>query len=132
MLHRGCGELPRMEVEMDTKHEDLTSAERSYLEHAERAQGQGQTLAQYCRQAGLNPHVLYSARRRLKAKGVLLQGPKRQRASGKPKQFITVSVSESARAGSLICRLRHPSGWVMECGSWPEPSWLNDLTGEHR
>jgi len=117
---------------MDTKHEDLTAAERSYLEHAERAQVQGQTLAEYCRQTGLSPHVLYSARRQLKAKGVLAQAPKRQRASGKPRQFIAVKVGESARAGSLICRLRHPSGWVMECGSWPEPSWLKDLTGEHR
>jgi hypothetical protein len=60
---------------MDTKHEGLTAAERSYLEHAERAQGQGQTLAEYCRQTGLSPHVLYSARRQMKAKGVLWTCP---------------------------------------------------------
>lgn len=117
---------------MDTKHEGLTAAERGYLEHAERAQGQGQTLAEYCRQTGLSPHVLYSARRQLKAKGVLPEAPKRQRVPQKPAQFITVSVGESARAGALVCRLRHPSGWVMECGSWPEPNWLKDVTGEHR
>lgn len=68
----------------------------------------------------------------LKAKGFLPQAPKRQRSSEKPGQFITASVGDSARPGSLICRLRHPSGWLMECGSWPEPSWLRDLTGEHR
>ena len=77
---------------MDRKHEDLTAAESRYLEHAERAKGQGQTLAEYCRQLGLSPHVLYSARRQLKIKGVLAQAPRRQRASGKPGQFITVSV----------------------------------------
>ena len=95
---------------MDTKHEGLTGAERSYLEHAERAQGQGQTLAEYCRQTGLSPHILYSARRQLKAKGVLPEAPKGRRVSKKPGQFITVSVGESGRTGSLICRLRHPSG----------------------
>ena len=131
MLHPDSGALPRMEVEMDTKHEELTAAERSYLEHAERAQGQGQTLAEYCRQTGLSPHVLYSARRQLKAKGVLARAPRRQHVSRKTRQFIAVTVGESARSGSMICRLRHPSGWVMECGSWPEPSWLKDLTGEH-
>jgi len=115
---------------MDTKHDDLTAVERSYLEHAERAQGQGQTLAEYCRQTGLSAHVLYSARRQLKAKGILEQTPKRQRVPRRPGRFITVSVAESARSGALVCRLRHPSGWVMECASWPEPSWLKSLTGE--
>jgi hypothetical protein len=119
-----------MEVEMEMKHEELTAAERSYLEHADRAQAQGQTLAEYCRQTGLSPHVLYSARRQLKAKGILGQAPKRQRVPRKSGQFITVSVGEPARPGALMCRLRHPSGWVMECASWPEPSWLKGLTGE--
>ena len=95
--HRGCGELPRVEVDMDRKHEELTAAERSYLEHAERTKGQGQTLAEYCRQLGLSPRVLYSARRQLKIKGLLAQAPRRQRASGKPGQFITVSVAQSAQ-----------------------------------
>ncbi len=37
---------------MDTKHEDLTAGE-----HVERAQSQGQTVAEYCRQTGLSAHV---------------------------------------------------------------------------
>lgn len=115
---------------METKYEDLTAAESRYLEHAERAQSQGQTLAEYCRRTGLSPHVLYSARRQLKMKGVVAQPLKRRRLSDKPGQFITVSVSEPARAVSAPCRLRHPSGWVMECASWPEASWLRELTGE--
>jgi hypothetical protein len=48
-----CDPLPRTEVEMDTKHEDLTAAE-----HAERAESQGQTVAEYCQLAGLSPHAL--------------------------------------------------------------------------
>ena len=57
---------------MDTKHEDLTAAERSYLEHAERALGQGQALAEYCRQAGLSPHVLYRVCQQLQRQDVQL------------------------------------------------------------
>jgi hypothetical protein len=22
------------------------------------------------------------------------------------------------------CRLRHPSGWELECEGWPDPLWL--------
>jgi hypothetical protein len=117
---------------METKSEDLTAAESRYLEHAERAQSQGQTLAEYCRRMGLSPHVLYSARRQLKIKGTLARGPKRQRVPGRLGQFVTVSVAEPARPVSALCRLRHPSGWVMECGGWPDASWLRDLTGESR
>jgi hypothetical protein len=42
---RRVSELPRPDVEMDTKHEEFTAAE-----HVERAQGQGQTVAKHYRQ----------------------------------------------------------------------------------
>jgi hypothetical protein len=34
--------------------------------------------------------------------------------------------AERPMAGS-VCRLRHPSGWMIECGTWPEPRWLAGL-----
>lgn len=108
---------------MDTKHEELTAAE-----HAERAQSQGQTVVEYCRQTGLSVHALYSARRQLKEKGVLPGAPRRRRVPKKPGKFMTVSVAQSAPA--IVCRLRHPSGWVVECASLPDPRWMKDLTGE--
>jgi len=110
---------------MDTKHEELTAAE-----HAERAQSQGQTVVEYCRQSGLSVHALYSARRQLKEKGVLRAAPKQRRVLKKPGKFLTVSVAESVPAAA--CRLRHPSGWVIECGELPDPSWMKELTGERR
>lgn len=104
---------------MDTKHEDLTATE-----HAERAESQGQTVAEYCRQTGLSPHALYSVRRQLKEKGA----PKRRRVSRKPGKFITVRVADSVPA--VVCRVRHPTGWVIECASWLDPSWMKQLTGD--
>ena len=106
---------------MDTKHEEMTAAE-----HVERAQSQGQTVADYCRQTGLSVHALYSARRQLKDKGLRPEAPKRRPARKKAGKFIAVSVTEPA----VVCRVRHPAGWVIECASWPDPSWMKELTGE--
>ena len=108
---------------MDTKHEELTASE-----HVERAQSQGQTVAEYCRQTGLRPHALYSARRQLRKNGALPGSPKRRQAKRKPGKFIAVSVTEPVPV--VVCRVRHPTGWVIECASWPDPSWLKGLTGE--
>ena len=108
---------------MDTKHEDLTAAE-----HLERAQGQGQTVADYCRQTGLSPHALYSARRQLGKTGTLAGSPKRRQARRKLGKFIAVSVADSVPA--VVCRVRHPAGWVIECVSWPDPGWMKALAGE--
>ena len=107
---------------METKHEELTAAE-----HAELAQSQGKTVVEYCRQTGLSVHALYSARRELKEKGVLPGSPKRRQVRKKPGKFIAVSVAESVPA--VVCRVRHPSGWVVECASWPDPRWMQELTG---
>jgi len=98
---------------MDTKHEELTA-----IEHVERAQSLGQTVADYCRQTGLSVHALYSARRQLRKKGELPGAPKRRprKAGG----FIAVSLAGVALA--VVCRVRHPAGWVIECASWPDPS----------
>jgi transposase-like protein len=108
---------------MDTKHEEMTAAE-----HVERAQSQGQTVADYCRQAGLSVHVLYSARRQLREKGLLPGASKRRPVRKKAGKFITVRVAEAAP--TVVCRVRHPAGWVIECASWPDPNWMKELTGE--
>ncbi len=110
---------------MDTKHEDLTAGE-----HVERAQSQGQTVAEYCRQTGLNAHVLYSARRQLRKSGALPGSHKRRRVRNEPAKFIAVSVTDSVPA--VVCRVRHPTGWVIECASWPDPNWIKELAGERR
>lgn len=114
---------------MDTKHEELTPAERKYLEHARAAESQGVRLAQYYRANGLSVYSLYNVRRRLIKKGIVARGRGgRSTASSKPERFIAVRVAPVGMGA--VCRLRHPSGWLIECGSWPEVSWLRELTGE--
>ena len=108
---------------MDTKQDEMTATE-----HVERAQSQGQTVAEYCRQTGLSVHALYSARRQLKDKGQLPGALKRRPVRKKLGRFIAVNVPEAAP--TMVCRVRHPAGWVIECASWPDPSWMKELTGE--
>jgi len=108
---------------MDTKREEMTATE-----HVERAQSQGQTVAEYCRQTGVSVHALYSARRQLKDKGLVPGLPKQQPVRKKAGKFIAVSVTEAVPA--IVCRVRHSTGWLIECASWPDPSWMKQLTGE--
>jgi hypothetical protein len=114
---------------MNTKHEGLSPVEKDFLEHAQAAKSQGVPLSQYCRTAALNVSSLYNIRRQLVKRGVL----PRQRAVAKrvsKKAFVAVRVVPPTVASGSVCRLRSPSGWVIECANWPEPSWMKELTGE--
>lgn len=85
---------------MDTKHEEMTAAQ-----HVERAESQGQTVAEYCRQTGLSVHALYGAWRELKEKGLLAGARKRRPVGKKAGKFIAVSVTKAVPA--VVCRVRH-------------------------
>ncbi len=115
---------------------ELTRREREYLEHLRQAQAQKLTLAQYCRARGLRAQSLYSVSSKLASKGNLVHRggamlAKRPQASD---QFVAVRVAPMATSGTgAVCRLRHPSGWTIECANWPQASWMAALVngGEH-
>jgi len=113
---------------MDIKHEDLTAGERRYLEHARVAESQGISLLQYYRAKGLSVYTLYNIRRGLIRKGVVARGRAVGAMQAKSGGFIEVRVAPSdAQTTSPKCQLRHPSGWVIECGSLPDVRWLSAL-----
>lgn len=107
----------------------LTRREQRYTEHAQRAQAQGLTLAQYCRESGVNVQSLYNAKRELRRKGALetVAQPK----TNEPAKFIAVRVAHAApsTAAGTVCRLRSANGWVLECASWPSASWVVECLG---
>jgi hypothetical protein len=119
----------------------LTGGERRYLEHVRRAQSRGMVLSEYCRAVGLNPYALYSMRRQMRRKGKLppaaaaVRGKERT-GGGVPRRFVAVRVTETAVAAEstggsgMVCRLRHESGWVLECAGWPPAAWLRELARE--
>ena len=113
------------------KQDDLTRAERRFLERAAEAQQQGVTLEQYYRACGLSIGWLYNIRRQLQGKGVMVPEPTARITAVTSGKFVEVCVRPAAMSGeSAVCRVRHPSGWMIECASWPEVSWMRQLIGE--
>jgi hypothetical protein len=106
------------------------------LEHLRQAQAQKLTLAQYCRARGLRAQSLYSVSSKLAGKGYV--GHRTVEVVAKPlqatNQFMAVRVAPVATNSSgAVCRLRHPSGWMIECMDLPQASWMAALVqgGEH-
>ena len=110
---------------------DLTRAERRFLERAAEAQEQGLTLQEYYRRCGLSVGWLHNIRRQLQGKGVAVPEPRARSAVVTSGKFVEVCLKGATRnEGSALCRVRHPSGWMIECASWPEVSWVRELMGE--
>jgi hypothetical protein len=115
---------------MDNR-EELTRAERRFLERAAEAQERGVTLEEYYRGSGLSVGWMYNIRRQLQGKGVVVPEPSAPSAVVTSGKFVEVCVRAGTRSeGSAICRVHHPSGWMIECASWPEASWVRQLLGE--
>ena len=61
--------------------------------------------------------------------------PTRPQLASGPEKFVQVRVQDALGEAELavrgpVCRLHHPSGWLIECGMWPQPQWLLQLMGE--
>ena len=116
----------------EQKHEELTLGERRYLERVREAQGEGVSLHDYYLAHGLSVRMLSRVQRQLAHKGIVISPSSAPVEAGKPGKLIEVHVADSVGRAALpapgaVCRLRHPSGWVIECGSWPEPVWMAQL-----
>jgi hypothetical protein len=116
--------------------ESLSERERAYLEHVRQARELGVSLSEYCKTFALDVREWYAVKRELVRRGVL---PGRVGRAGQEDGedgeggagFIPVTVSTAVPSmPAVVCRIRHPLGWVLECMSLPSPSWLLQLLGE--
>jgi len=113
---------------MEAKQQELRPREQAYFEHVRQAKEQGLTLTAYCQKLGLNVRSLYSVRRELVDKGLVLRrlAPKAKKA--RPGKFVAVRIATPTVNGAEpVCRVRHPSGVTIECGRWPEAAWVAQL-----
>ena len=113
----------------EQKQAELTLGERRYLERVREAQSEGVSLKDYYLAHGLSLRMLSRVQRQLSDKGVV---PPPSGVVADAGKLIEVRVTDSVgRAGfpaaGPVCRLRHPSGWLIECGMWPDPRWLSGL-----
>jgi hypothetical protein len=114
----------------------LNERERACLAHLRQAKELGVSFSQYCRERDLKFHQWMWVKRGLFRKGVI----ERARRAGKaksagfaPVRIAPVAATMAMPSGSTGCRIRHPSGWTIECAGYPEVSWLSALlTGEAR
>jgi hypothetical protein len=116
---------------MSPQHESLTPGERRFLERQQEAATEGVTLPEYYRSHGLSLQALYSVRRQLVNKGVLPRAPVGRppsKAGMVPGRFVAVQIATPTPAVlGKGCRLRSPSGWVIECEGLPDPTWVAGL-----
>lgn len=110
-----------MGAEIAIERAKLTARELQILDHLEQAQNLDAPLTEYAAAYNLDVKDLYAGKAQLVKKGLLpSRTPAPERAD-----FVPVRVS-SSRSGS-VCRLTHPSGWVIECSALPEAAWISAL-----
>jgi hypothetical protein len=113
--------------------ETLTEREQKCLEYVKQAQELGVSFAEFCRSFDLNVNTWYSIRQGLVRKGVIDGRPKtdepEESKERPPAGFAEVRIAPPPVGPAVMCRIRHPSGWVIECARWPEASWMAELLG---
>jgi hypothetical protein len=97
-----------MGTEVAVARERLTERELQILDHLEQAQSLDVPLTEYASAYNLDVKDLYAGKAQLVKKGLL---PSRT-STPERADFVPVRLS-SSRSASL-CRLTHPSGWVIQ------------------
>lgn len=122
---------------VEVASEQLTERERECVQHFREARERGVSFAEYCRAVGLKANEWHTVRHGMVRKGLLQAGGARagskKRSQPKRSRFIPVRVNTGSGteiSSSPVCRLRHASGWVIECAGLPELQWLKGLIGD--
>ena len=121
---------------LEVASEKLSERELECLKHFRQAREGGVSFAGYCRSSGLKANEWHAVRHGMVVKGLISPGqgggPKKKPSRKKRARFIPVRIKSSGvtvAGAALVCRIRHPSGCVIECGSWPDSSWIMGLLG---
>jgi hypothetical protein len=105
--------------------EALSERERACLTHLEEAKKLGVSFSQYCRDQQISMHQWTWIKRALLRKGVI--GKRGRADQPKTAGFVPVRVAAPVAAEMPVCRIRHSSGWTIECASYPDASWMSAL-----
>src|SRR5271163_4776039 len=101
----------------ERKVEALSERERACLAHLEEAKKLGLSFSRYCRDKQISMHQWTWIKRALVRKGVI--GERGRADQPKVVGFVPVRVAAPVAAAMPACRIRHPSGWTIECASYP-------------
>ena len=114
------------------KLEALNDRERACLGHLEQAKKLGVSFSRYCREKELSLSQWAWVKRVLVRKGIVMERRRVEGSKAKAVGFAAVRVAPTSATVTTIaaatgCRIRHPSGWTIECEGYPEVSWLSAL-----
>lgn len=109
----------------------LSEKERACLAYDRPARAQGVSFAEYCRARDLKVNQWYWIRSGLIRKGVIAAGAA-PAAIDPPSGFAPIHITPPISTESSACRIRHPSGWVIECERFPEAQWLLEVMSRTR
>ncbi len=111
----------------EPKLEKLNEVERAGVEHLRQAQVLGVSLAEYCRSFDLDLGKWYRVKQALSRKGIRVTATSVAQVDEKPAEFAHVKIVPppvASLTAPVACRLLHPSGWIVECVSFPQADWL--------
>jgi hypothetical protein len=115
---------PEAESTMSSRSRRRAGWKQTWQAHVERAQAQGVSLIQYCRERNLSVQSLYAARYRS------LKRSRRPVAAAKePKgarRFVKVQITAPDPAVNMVYRVR-VKDCVIECATLPPAAWLTSL-----
>jgi hypothetical protein len=118
---------------LEVASEKLTERERECLKHFREAREGGVSFAEYCRAGSLKASEWHAVRHGMVVKGLMPPGqgggPKKKPSRKKLIPVRLESAGVTVASTAVACRVRHPSGCVIECLSWPDPSWMMGLLG---
>jgi cardiolipin synthase len=94
--------------------------------------GVGVSFSRYCREKELSLSQWAWVKRVLVRKGIVMERRRVEGSKAKAVGFAAVRVAPTSATVTTIaaatgCRIRHPSGWTIECEGYPEVSWLSAL-----
>jgi hypothetical protein len=116
--------------------EQLTLRENVAMEHLQKAEELGVSLAEYCRTFEIDLKDLYNAKQSLVRKGVITSKAKDPDEAAEPTaggEFLSVMVTPpAAPVVGPVCSIRHPSGLVIDCAAFPPAEWLTALVSGAR
>jgi hypothetical protein len=128
-------EMGRLNGELARMTSEMTKKEKQAVEALQGARRERCSLRAYAKRHGLTIQILYNTIARLRHKGLLAK------RVGKRRPGKLVAVHGEARrtnpsprvwkvpSGSVVCRIVHPRGYLIECTQWPPLSWLESLSG---
>ncbi len=109
----------------ERKVEALSERERECLAHLEEAKKLGVSFSRYCRDRQISMHQWTWIKRALVRKGAISERRRAERSEAAG--FVAVRVAPPVAGSTTVCRIRHPSGWTIECASYPEVAWMSAL-----